>query len=168
MGCSSLPFFFSFLFGWRRWRGCSRPPGPGMRLIYELINRSYMRSSQTAEPYECFHALPVLVDLVPRENSSDAQLLCMFSKAIREKIGLGRIHLMVKWLVCVEVHVQLGRYSVTNAWLNCKRGHDKDLKEVGHLTCSQNIFAAFTFKKFIMNCDDMNYDKEFVVFNVVL
>lgn len=36
-----------------------------------------------------FMSLSVLVDLVPRENSSDAQLLRMFSEAIRKKIGLG-------------------------------------------------------------------------------
>lgn len=47
-------------------------------------------------------SLFVLFDLVPRENSGNVQLLCVFSRAIREKIGLGRTHLMGKRLVCVE------------------------------------------------------------------
>lgn len=52
---TSVFLFFSFLLGWWRWRGAPRAPGPGMRLIYELINRSPVRLRQAAEAYGRFH-----------------------------------------------------------------------------------------------------------------
>lgn len=80
---------------WGEVKGCCRAPGPGMRLIYELINWSSVWASETAEVCELFHVTVCAcwlksVRKTPRAVILHvAGLLGMFSKAIREKMGLG-------------------------------------------------------------------------------
>lgn len=74
-----------------------------MRLIYELINWSFMWVSQTIEVCELFHVTVCacwLSSLGKYQELSSPMLFNMISKAIREKIGLG-VYSSDGWITCM-------------------------------------------------------------------
>lgn len=90
---ASQPFFF-FCFevvrGDRGWRGHSKGPGPGMRLIYELINRSSVWASKTTEVCELFHVTVCACWLSPSGKHSEPSLPVLFGSLTCFQKQLGR------------------------------------------------------------------------------
>lgn len=97
-------------------------PGPGMSLIYELINRSSVWVSKTAEVCELFHVTVSSCWLSPlgkhRELSFAMLLssLTCFQKQLGRKRGRAFIHLMVEWVVWLSMFVCVSHKSITCPW----------------------------------------------------